>query len=121
MCFPDRASAAGRNIGKPLLTWPLQRTRDHTVDSFVAMLVFNSELLPPLSRANNHACFILHSPQDFFPIKMAQEDARHLKENGAAVKFQSYQGGHSWRDDPYGKMQMGMEWLESQVKTSKGN
>ena len=84
--------------------------------SLVAMSVFQPDALPPLSRAKDHRYFILHSPQDWIPIKMAQEAERLLTANGASVKSQSYQGGHGWRaDDPYGKMRMGIEWLESQV------
>jgi predicted esterase len=83
--------------------------------TFVAMSVFHPNQLPPLSRARGHRYFLLHSPQDWIPIRMAREAERSLKENGAVVELQTYQGGHGWRDDPYGKMRTGIEWLESQV------
>ena len=84
------------------------------------MSVFYPDTLPPLNRARGHRYFILHSPEDWIKIELAREAERSLKENGATVRFQSYRGGHGWRDDPYGKMRTGIEWLESQV-SKKGD
>ncbi len=81
--------------------------------SLIAMSVFKPNKLPSLERAKGHRYFILHSPQDFIPIRMAEDAETKLKENGAAVKLQTYRGGHGWRDDPYGKMRMGIEWLSA--------
>jgi predicted esterase len=83
--------------------------------SFVAMSIFRPKQLPPLKNAKDHRFFILHSPQDFIPINQAKEAERLLQENGADVKFMSYKGGHGWRDDPFGRMRTGIEWLEGRV------
>lgn len=80
--------------------------------SFVAMSIFRPNQLPSLDRAKDHRYFILHSPQDFIPISQAREAERLLTENGAHVRLKTYQGGHGWRDDPYGNMRMGIQWLE---------
>jgi predicted esterase len=83
--------------------------------SFIAMSTFRPNQLPRLENAKDHRYFILHSPQDFIPISQAREAERLLQENGAQVRLMSYQGGHGWRDDPFGKMQSGIAWLEAEV------
>ena len=80
--------------------------------SFVAMSVFKPAELPPLDRAAGHAYFILHSPQDFIPIRMAEEARDVLGKNEAAVQLVTYEGGHGWRGDVYGNLRRGIRWLE---------
>ncbi len=46
---------------------------------------------------------------------MAEEAERLLRENGAAVKFNTYDGGHGWREDVYGRIRGGIQWLEGAV------
>ena len=90
--------------------------KSRVTGSFIAMSVFKPDQLPPLGSAKGHRYFILHSPQDFIPIKMATKAEDLLTANGATVKLQEYRGGHGWRDDPFGKMRMGIAWLSSQVE-----
>ena len=65
--------------------------------SLVAMSVFKPAELPPLDHAAGHAYFVLHSPQDSIPIRMAKEACDALGKNGAAVELVTYDGGHGWR------------------------
>ncbi|MGE3175758.1 MAG: alpha/beta hydrolase [Planctomycetota bacterium] len=80
--------------------------------SFVAMSVFKPDQLPSLKKAKGHAYFLLHSPQDFIPIAMAQEAVKQLGKAGAEVELLEYEGGHGWRGNVYGTMRQGLEWLQ---------
>jgi predicted esterase len=85
--------------------------------SFVAMSVFRPAWMPALSKAKDHPYFILHSPQDWIKIdEHARVAVKQLNEAGATARLQTYSGGHGWRDDPYGYIRMGVEWLEEQVE-----
>ena len=88
--------------------------------AFVAMSVFKPETLPPIENANGLAFYILHSPQDFIPIKYAEAARDQLRAAGATTKLATYEGGHGWRGGVYQKLRDGMHWLEQQVAI-KGN
>jgi predicted esterase len=80
--------------------------------SFVAMAVWKPDQLPALKPAKGHAYYLLHSPQDFIPIRMAEQAKLDLGKAGAKVEFQTYEGGHGWRGDVYGMMRTGLAWLD---------
>jgi len=80
--------------------------------AFVAMSVWKPDLLPTLRYAEDRAFSILHSPDDFIPIRMAEDAQDELEEAEARVHFATYQGGHGWRDDPYGNMRRAIAFLE---------
>jgi len=81
--------------------------------SFIAMSVFRPNLLPPLGNAKGHAYFLSHSPDDrVCPFGMAKQAAKELKESGATVKLATYDGGHGWRGNVYGRIREGVEWLD---------
>ena len=65
------------------------------------------------SRLSLDAYLILHSRQDFIPIRMAETARDTLREHGAAVELMTYEGGHGWRGDVYGNLRRGIDWLES--------
>jgi predicted esterase/tRNA A-37 threonylcarbamoyl transferase component Bud32 len=87
--------------------------------SFVAMSVFRAEQLPDLSGAKGRAYYLLHSPQDFIPVAMAEKARDMLAFNGASVHLQTYQGGHGWHGDVYAKIRAGIEWLEKEAVTKQ--
>ncbi len=78
------------------------------------MSVFKPDRLPPLANAEGRAYFILHSPDDFIPIRMTHEARDVLHENGARVELVTYAGGHGWRGDVYGNLRRGIHWLEQE-------
>ncbi|MFH0946253.1 MAG: hypothetical protein V2A76_13720 [Planctomycetota bacterium] len=80
--------------------------------SFVAMSVFKPENLPSLSAAKGHAYYILHSPEDFIPISMAEKARDELKKKQAKVEYRTYEGGHGWHGDVFGTIRDGVTWLE---------
>jgi predicted esterase len=80
--------------------------------SLVAMSVFKPDQLPPLSAAKGKPYYLLHSPTDFIPIKMAEKACDQLKAKGAVTKLAQYEGGHGWHGDVFGMIRRGVEWLE---------
>ena len=81
------------------------------------MSVFRPEWLPDLQAANSHPYYILHSPDDIISINQhAREAVRQLRAAKATAKLQTYKGGHGWREDPFGHIRRGVEWLESQTR-----
>lgn len=88
--------------------------------SYIAMSVFNP-VTPGWNRyARNHAYFIDHSPQDkTCPYWMAQKAEKLLKTAGARVKLNTYEGGHGWHGNVFGRMRTGIAWLEKQAEQKK--
>jgi predicted esterase len=81
--------------------------------SFIAMSVFKPEQLPPLAKARGHGYFLFHSPEDrVCPFRMAEQAAKDLEKNGAAVKLATYEGGHGWKAGLYDRIREGLQWLE---------
>lgn len=83
--------------------------------AFVAMSVFKPQTLPPIENASGLAFYILHSPQDFIPIRDAEAARDQLRAAGAKTKLTMYKGGHGWRGNIYQNMRDGIRWLEEQV------
>ncbi|HPF38442.1 MAG TPA: bifunctional diaminohydroxyphosphoribosylaminopyrimidine deaminase/5-amino-6-(5-phosphoribosylamino)uracil reductase RibD [Phycisphaerae bacterium] len=82
--------------------------------SFIAMSVFRPGALPDLKIAKGRSFCIYHSPADrVCPFRMAEQARDALKEAGASVRFQRYDGGHGWRGDVCADIRKGIEWLES--------
>lgn len=80
--------------------------------SLVAMSVFKPNELPGLGPANEKAYYILHSPQDFIPLRMAETARDVLVQAGAVTHLETYEGGHGWHGDVWGNIRRGIEWLE---------
>lgn len=87
--------------------------------TFVAMSVFKPDQLPSLSAAKKHPYFLLHSPTDFIPIRMAHEAEKKLGRKKAVVKLVEYEGGHGWHGNVFGNMRTGVEFLEQNAAKPK--
>jgi predicted esterase len=84
---------------------------------YVAMSVFREHWCPPLKRAAGKAYFIDHSPEDkVCGFEMARRAESLLRENGAKTKLVTYEGGHGWHGDVFGRVNMGIAWLEKAVR-----
>jgi predicted esterase len=105
--------------GHPAYAIPL-RPRSRVTGSFVAMSSFPGSRLPGLDRAKGHAYYLLHSPQDFIPIRMAESARDTLIQRGAKVALQTYEGGHGWHGDVFGNIRAGVLWLEEQQGKAPG-
>lgn len=49
----------------------------------------------------------------------AKAAEQSLQEHGADVRFNTYEGGHGWRGDVYGRIRNGIEWLDKQTVSDK--
>jgi len=81
--------------------------------SYIAMSIFRPERYEPLDRAAGHCYFIDHSPQDeIVPYAMAENANKLLSEHGAQTSMISYNGGHGWYGDVFGRINLGIRQLE---------
>jgi predicted esterase len=80
--------------------------------SYVAMSVFKPAELPPLAKAKGHRFLIDHSKTDAVcPFRMAEQARDELGKAGATVRFSTYDGGHGWHGDLFGRLRDGLAWL----------
>jgi predicted esterase len=97
--------------GPPVYTLALQ-PKSPVAGAYVAMSVFKPGLLPKLDGAKGKPFFIDHSPDDkTCPFKMAEEARDALKKAGGVVDFVTYEGGHGWNGDLWGRLRKGIEHL----------
>jgi predicted esterase len=100
--------------------YALSLTDKAVAGTFVAMSVFKPKELPPLEKAKGHPYYLYHSREDeVCPFRMAQQAARELKKNGAAVKLQTYKGKHGWNAG-LGHIREGIVWLEKNAAAAGG-
>lgn len=103
--------------GPPLYSASLDR-RSPLTGTMIAMSVFKPKMLPSLRLAKGRSYYLLHSPDDFINIDQHPRTAqRLLTKAGASVELQTYGGGHGWREDPFGHIRRGVEWLEQQASS----
>ena len=88
--------------------------------AFVAMSVFKRESYPSLENARGHGYYILHSPEDFIPIDMANAARDELLRLGANVELRTYEGGHGWHGFVYNEIRRGIRWLEANHSAPAG-
>jgi predicted esterase len=80
--------------------------------SYIAMSVFKPNDLPPLENGKGRVFYIEHSPEDqVCPFRMAEEAKESLEKAGATVHFNTYDGGHGWLGDVFGRVRSGVDWL----------
>jgi RNA polymerase sigma factor (sigma-70 family) len=88
--------------------------------SFVAMSVFDQGRYASLGPARGRAFYILHSPEDFIPLRAAESARDALHQQGAQVALATYEGGHGWHGDVFGQIRRGVRWLEAHRADSTG-
>jgi hypothetical protein len=87
---------------------------------YIAMSVFKPDTLPPLDGAKGNAYFLDHSPDDrVCPFRMAEDARSRLEKAGARAKLVTYEGGHGWHGDFYGRLREGWKWLEENRPKAK--
>jgi predicted esterase len=85
--------------------------------SYIAASVYRPRWHPPVANAKGRPFVIDHSPQDTIcPFHLAQRAEDEILRAGGAVNFTTYQGGHGWRGDAFGRVRDGMAWLVEQTK-----
>lgn len=116
---PDYVFLLGWSSGGTACYSIALQEQTQTTGAFIAMSVFKPANYPSLKNAEGRAFYILHSPEDFIPIKMAETAEKRLSEKGAAAELARYSGGHGWRGDVYGNIRKGIEWLEQHHRQAK--
>ena len=99
------------------------RKNSPVTGSYIAMSVFKPDQLPPLPLGAGHAYYIEHSKEDkVCPFRMAEDAREKLRKAGATVEFATYDGGHGWRGDVFGRIRKGVTWLDrtAGTRTPKG-
>jgi predicted esterase len=113
---PRYVFALGWSSGGPPIYSSMLQKETALRGAFIAMSVYKPELLPDRANARGRAFYILHSPDDFIPIRMAERAEEELSRHGARATLQTYEGGHGWRGDVFGNIQAGIRWLEQQMQ-----
>ncbi len=114
-----RVFALGWSSSGPAVYSAAMRARTPIAGAFVAMSVFKPLDLPPARNAKGRAFYILHSPQDFIPMRLAENATLVLSKAGAKVTLATYRGGHGWHSDVFGEIHQGVRWLEANVAGSQ--
>ena len=71
--------------------------RDSSIrGAFILASVFKPIYLPNLAGADGKSFFMLHSPEDFIPIRMAEQARDDLQAHGARTLLETYNDGHGW-------------------------
>lgn len=94
--------ACGWSSGGPAVWSALLQKNSPFRGAFVAMSFFQPNFMPPVANAKGKRVYILHSPEDFIPIRMAETARDQLKQAGATVEYATYEGGHGWHGDVFG-------------------
>lgn len=113
---PRRVFLLGWSSGGPACYASALEKDSGVTAAFVAMATFRPGQLPALENAKGKAFFLLHSPQDrVTPIRRAESAESALRDAGATVRLERYDGGHGWHGDQWGTIREGIRWLDQQV------
>jgi predicted esterase len=112
---PQHIYALGWSSGGPPVYSAAMRAKTPLTGAMVAMSVYKPELLPGPENAKGRAFYILHSPQDFIPMRFPEQARTALKTGGAQVELATYEGGHGWHGDVFGMIRKGIEYLDKRT------
>lgn len=105
--------------GPPCYSFALRKDSPVT-GAFIAMSVFKPKLMPPLKNAKGKAFYLLQSPDDRITrLQFAEAAEKALRDAGAKVKLQQYEGGHGWHGERWKMIGDGIAWLEEQAKAKR--
>jgi predicted esterase len=112
---PDRIFIMGWSSGGPPSYAMTLKEGSPIRGALVAMSVFRPDQYPGLGdgpAAKGKSFFLLHSPQDFIPMRFPEEAKRTLEAAGGRVALERYEGGHGWQGDSMKRIGEAMRWLE---------
>ena len=112
---PEHVYALGWSSGGPPIYAAAMRRETPLTGAFVAMSVFMPAELPEAKGLEGRSFYLLHSPEDFIPIRFAESARDTLAEGGASTTLVKYAGGHGWRGDVPGMIAAGVKWLEERA------
>lgn len=111
---PERVFSMGWSSGGPPAYAVALREGSPVRGGLVVMSVYKPALLPPRDSAAGRGFYILHSPQDFIPMRFPESAADDLKAHGARVRLETYEGGHGWVGDATDHISRAVRWLEGE-------
>lgn len=86
--------------------------------SYIAMSVFKPDMADSIKNAKGRAFFLDHSPEDkICPFRFAEEARDTIKKHGGKVELVTYEGGHGWHGNMWGRIEKGIRWLEKNAAT----
>jgi len=110
---PKRIFILGWSSGGPAAYAVALREKTPVVGAYVAMSVFKPKELPGLAAAKGRSFVVDHSQEDkVCPFRMAEAARDALSRAGARVQLVTYRGGHGWRGDVFGRVGLGMRYLQ---------
>lgn len=113
---PKRVLMLGWSSGGPPCYAATLRKNTPVSGAFIAMSVFKPDQMPPLENAKGNAFYLLQSPDDRVTrIEFAEAAEKALRQAGAKVQLQRYDGGHGWRGNVWKMIGDGIQWLEQQA------
>ncbi len=113
---PGRVYLLAWSSGGPAAYATALRPGSPARGALVAMSVFKPDILPALGGGANKAFYILHSPQDFIPMRFPEDARDQLARNGAKTTLETYEGGHGWHGDAFAMIRAGIDWLEERTR-----
>jgi len=108
---PSAIYTVGWSSSGPPVYAHLMSPHRSSAGAFVAMSIFNTSILPKVDNVKGVRVSILHSPQDFIPIVQAEAARDTLKQAGADVEYDTYEGGHGWQGDVFGNIRRAVAHL----------
>lgn len=109
---PNRVYCMGWSSSGPAAYALALREKPVVNGCYLIMSVYKPKQLPPLANARGRSIYIEHSPDDrVCPYWMAQQAHNDLKREGARTTLVSYDGGHGWRGNIYGRIRNALKWL----------
>lgn len=110
---PKRMLVLGWSSGGPAAYAVALRAKTPVVGAYIAMSVFKPSQLPSVAAAKGRSFVIDHSQEDkVCPFRMAEQARDALSRAGARVQLVTYRGGHGWRGDVFGRVGIGMRYLQ---------
>lgn len=109
---PERIFTLGWSSGGPPAYAVALREGSPVRGGLVVMSVYKPDLLPARDNAAGRSFYILHSPQDFIPMRFPESAADDLKAHGARVRLETYEGGHGWVGDATDHISRALRWLD---------
>jgi predicted esterase len=110
---PKRVFALGWSSGGPPTYTLALQPKSPVKGAYLAMSVFYPSKLPDLDGAKGKPFFIDHSLEDDrCEFKLAEQARDALKKAGAEVELVTYEGGHGWKGDMWGRLKKGIAHLD---------
>lgn len=114
---PTRVYGMGWSSSGPAMYALALQEKPVLQGSYIAMSVYKPDFLPPVANAKGRSIYLEHSPDDTVcPYWMARKGHEDLKQAEARTTLVTYEGGHGWRGDIFGRIRVAIGWLEEREK-----